>query len=100
MVAREVYAYQMGGQSPVTSRSESQNGEARDAGADDGDLGTETGQMSLSKEVPVLSASARRAGAHLDDADWTGRTVTVERVLGRWFRYRRGDWAQDVQEHT
>lgn len=74
--------------------------EARDAGANGGDLGTETEQTSLSEEVPVLSASARRAGAHLDDVDWTGRTVTIERVLGRWFRYRQGDWAQDVQEHS
>lgn len=66
--------------------------------ADDEHMGGETRQAILSEEVPVLSASARRAGAHLDNADWTGRTVTVERVLGRWFRYRQGDWARGVDE--
>ncbi|KAG8167629.1 hypothetical protein KVR01_003318 [Diaporthe batatas] len=81
-------------------QSSEDGGEARDEDADDSHLGTETEQTSLSEEVPVLSASTRRAGAHLDNADWTGRTVTIERVLGRWFRYRKGDWAQDVQEHT
>lgn len=86
--------------SPRVAMQSEDGGDERDEGADDGDLGGETEQTSLSEEVPVLSASARRAGAHLDDADWTGRTVTVERVLGRWFRYRQGDWAQDVQEHT
>ncbi|POS81101.1 hypothetical protein DHEL01_v200517 [Diaporthe helianthi] len=74
--------------------------EAPGPGAGDGLLGTGMEQTTLSEEVPVLSASARRAGAHLDNADWTGRTVTVARVLGRWFRYRQGDWAQGVQEHT
>lgn len=69
------------------------------AGDDDGPVGSETGQTVLSEEVPVLSASARRAGADLDDADWTGRTVTLARVLGRWFRYRRGDWSQGGHEH-
>lgn len=54
----------------------------------------ETEQTVLSEDVPVLSASARRAGADLDEADWTGRTVTLARVLGRWFRYRQGDWAK------
>ncbi|KAI7773769.1 hypothetical protein LA080_009888 [Diaporthe eres] len=72
---------------------------AQGAGDDDGPVGFETGQTILSEEVPVLSASARRAGADLDDADWTGRTVTLARVLGRWFRYRKGNWAQGVQEH-
>lgn len=66
---------------------------------DDGPVGSETEQTILSEEVPVLSASARRTGADLDDADWTGRTVTLARVLGRWFRYRQGDWSQGVQEH-
>lgn len=74
--------------------------EAQGAGDDDGGVKSETERADLSEEVPVLSASARRTGADLDDADWTGRTVTLARVLGRWFRYRQGDWAQGVQEHT
>ncbi|KAK2614194.1 hypothetical protein N8I77_001043 [Diaporthe amygdali] len=69
---------------------------------DDGDgvVGSKTEQMFLSEEVPVLSASARRTGADLDEADWTGRTVTLMRVLGRWFRYRQGHWAEEVHEDT
>lgn len=66
----------------------------------DGRVGNEKEQASLSEEVPILSASARRTGADLDDTEWTGRTVTLARVLGRWFRYRRGDWAQGMQEHV
>lgn len=69
-------------------------------GGDDEPVEAGTEQTILSEEVPVLSASARRTGADLDDADWTGRTVTLARVLGRWFRYRQGDWSQGVQEHT
>lgn len=46
----------------------------------------------LSEEVTVLSASAWKAGADLDDAAWTGRKVTLGRVLGRWFRYGEGNW--------
>lgn len=83
----------------VVTRTEDDT-EAQGAGHDDGGAESETEQAGLSEEVPVLSASARRTGADLDDADWTGRTVTLARVLGRWFRYRRGDWAQGVQEHT
>lgn len=52
----------------------------------------------LLEEVTVLSASARKAGVDLDDAAWTGRKVTVGRVLGRWFRYREGNWDLKVQE--
>lgn len=74
--------------------------EAGGSGNDGGDVESETELASLSEEVPVLSASARRTGADLDDADWTGRTVTLARVLGRWFRYRQGDWARELQEHT
>lgn len=70
------------------------------AGDDDGHVEGETEQAALSEEVPVLSASVRRAGADLDESDWTGRTVTLARVLGRWFRYRQGDWAQGLLEHT
>lgn len=47
----------------------------------------------IGESVPVLSSSARRAAADLDEGVWTGRMVEVRRVLGRWFRFRDGDWA-------
>ncbi|KAI3395938.1 hypothetical protein diail_649 [Diaporthe ilicicola] len=74
--------------------------EGQEAGGDDKLVGNETEQTLMSEEVPVLSASARRTGADPDEADWTGRTVTLMRILGRWFRYRPGDWAEGVQENT
>lgn len=86
--------------SPQAVMQSEGDADTRSAGTDDEHVGSETEQAILSEEVPLLSASARRAGAHLDNVDWTGRTVTVARVLGRWFRYRQGDWARGVQEHT
>lgn len=85
--------------SPRLVMQTGEDADAQGAGDDDGPVGDDTQQTILSEEVPVLSASARRAGTDLDDADWTGRTVTLARVLGRWFRYRQGDWAQGAQEH-
>ncbi|KAK4188321.1 hypothetical protein QBC35DRAFT_496821 [Podospora australis] len=41
----------------------------------------------LEEDVPILSGSARRGLT-----GWTGRTVDVESVLGRWFRFGKGDW--------
>jgi hypothetical protein len=78
----------------VTPTGES--AEVHRADADNGHTGNGTEQPILSEELPLLSASLRRAGPHWDNVDWTGRTVTVARVLGRWFRYRRGDWARAV----
>lgn len=49
----------------------------------------------LDEELPVLSTSVVRAGGDLDDAVWTSRKVTLERVLGRWFQYKEGDWAKE-----
>ncbi|KAF3767102.1 hypothetical protein M406DRAFT_355468 [Cryphonectria parasitica EP155] len=54
--------------------------------------GAGSGQSVLDEEVPVLSPSTVRAGGDRDDAVWTGRKVALGRVLGRWFRYREGDW--------
>lgn len=54
----------------------------------------------LDEEVPLLSASVVRAGGDLDDAAWTGRKVALGRVLGRWFRYREGDWARNSEKDT
>lgn len=48
----------------------------------------------LAEEVPLLSASVVRAGGDLDDAAWTGRKVSLGRVLGRWFRHKEGNWTQ------
>ncbi|KAL8372355.1 hypothetical protein RB595_001923 [Gaeumannomyces hyphopodioides] len=39
----------------------------------------------LSEEVPVLNMAARRLGRDGDGLGWSGRTVPVRRVLGRWF---------------
>lgn len=72
----------------------------QDAGDHDGIVGSRTDQTLMSEEVTVLSARARKAGADPDEADWTGRTVTLMRTLGRWFRYRQGDWAYGMQENT
>lgn len=47
-------------------------------------------ESGLAEEVPVLNASVVRAGGDLDDAVWTSRKVTLERVLGRWFKYGEG----------
>ncbi|KAF9874598.1 hypothetical protein CkaCkLH20_07735 [Colletotrichum karsti] len=44
----------------------------------------------LREDAPVLSGSLRR-----DEGGWTGRTVHVKRVLGRWFRFQTGYW--DIQ---
>lgn len=66
------------------------SGEAEDRGGNE--VPKADGSL-LSDEVPVMSASTRRAGADLDDAAWTGRKVALGRVLGRWFRYKRATWA-------
>lgn len=71
---------------------------------DDGDhVGVSDGNVAeesmLAEEVPVLSASVVRAGGDLDDTAWTSRKVTLARVLGRWFRYREGDWTRKAAEH-
>ncbi|KAK0636650.1 hypothetical protein B0T17DRAFT_519588 [Bombardia bombarda] len=46
----------------------------------------------LTEMVPILSGSARRAGPGLAGSGWTGKTVDVRRVLGRWFRFKSCDW--------
>lgn len=52
------------------------------------------GAQMLAGQMPVLSTSVVRAGGDLEDAAWTGRKVTVGRVLGRWFRYKARRWSQ------
>lgn len=54
----------------------------------------------LEDELPLLSGSVARAGGDFDDAAWTGRKVSVDRVLGRWFRYKEGEWSRKLRETT
>ncbi|ORY65140.1 uncharacterized protein BCR38DRAFT_301941, partial [Pseudomassariella vexata] len=46
----------------------------------------------LKEKLPILSGGARRLGLDTEERGWSGRTVEVGRVLGRWFQFRRGDW--------
>ncbi|CAN8102489.1 unnamed protein product [Discula destructiva] len=57
-------------------------------------------EVMFDEEVPLLSTSVMRAGGDFDDAAWTGRKVTLRRVLGRWFRYRGGEWSRDSKMKT
>lgn len=43
------------------------------------------------ERVPILNGNVRRAGLEDEDAVWSGRTVEVRRVLGRWFKFRKGE---------
>lgn len=42
------------------------------------------------ERLPMLNGNVRRAGLEGEDAVWSGRTVMVRRVLGRWFRFGKG----------
>ena len=53
----------------------------------------------LDQLVPVLSGSARKFGPDMEDLGWTGRTVDLRRVLGRWFRLEDGEW-KDTRKRT
>ena len=46
----------------------------------------------LEDAVPVLSSSVRRAAPDLEEAGWTGRTIELHRVLGRWFKFWNQNW--------
>ncbi|KAI1821660.1 hypothetical protein F4861DRAFT_446898 [Xylaria intraflava] len=46
----------------------------------------------LRETVPILSGGARRLGLHSEDGAWTGRTVEIGRVLGRWFHFQKAQW--------
>jgi len=48
----------------------------------------------LTEKIPILSGSAQRIGGS-GAAGWTGKTVDVRQVLGRWFRFMRGDWEHE-----
>ncbi|KAI0429823.1 hypothetical protein F5Y09DRAFT_246573 [Xylaria sp. FL1042] len=46
----------------------------------------------LQETVPILNGGARRLGPNFEEGAWTGRTVEVGRVLGRWCRFQRAQW--------
>lgn len=69
-----------------------------DGVAGEGADGSMAERAMLEEEVPLLSASVVRAGGDFEDAAWTGRKVSVNRVLGRWFRYKKGDWSRETRE--
>ncbi|KAI0486118.1 hypothetical protein F4859DRAFT_356277 [Xylaria cf. heliscus] len=46
----------------------------------------------LREAVPILNGGARRLGPDPEEGAWTGRTVEVGRVLGRWSRFQRAQW--------
>lgn len=43
------------------------------------------------ESVPMLSGSVRRAELEGKDEVWSGRTVEIRRILGRWFKFRSDD---------
>ena len=48
------------------------------------------------QRVPMLNGSVRRAGMESEDAGWSGRTVDVGRILGRWFRFKEGKFDAQI----
>ncbi|KAI1114421.1 hypothetical protein F5Y14DRAFT_450963 [Nemania sp. NC0429] len=46
----------------------------------------------LREAVPTLNGGARRLGPDSEEGAWTGRTVEVGRILGRWFRFQGAQW--------
>ncbi|KAI0555261.1 hypothetical protein F4679DRAFT_159887 [Xylaria curta] len=46
----------------------------------------------LREAVPILHGGARRLGPDPEEGAWTGRTVEVGRILGRWSRFQRAQW--------
>jgi hypothetical protein len=58
----------------------------------------------LDEEMPMLSGAERRAVARDQEegaGGWIGRTVSVGRVLSRWFRFEEGPWelSREVNAH-
>lgn len=50
--------------------------------------GHENFDMVLADPAPVLSGGTKRR----EEGGWTGRTIETRRILGRWFRFQRGQW--------
>lgn len=47
------------------------------------------------ERLPMLNGSVRRVGLESEDGGWSGRTVEIGRVLGRWCRFQEGKWDED-----
>ncbi|CAL3971381.1 unnamed protein product [Diplocarpon coronariae] len=54
------------------------------------------GRVAWGERLPILNGSVRRPGLESEDGAWSGRTVEVGRVLGRWFAFKRGEWDEDL----
>jgi len=72
-----------------------EDGDGGQDGGEDGDEGEGEKQW-WEERIPMLSGSVRRAGME-GEIGWSGRTVEIGRVLGRWCRFGKGDW-DDVQD--
>ncbi|KAI0872948.1 hypothetical protein GGS24DRAFT_414324 [Hypoxylon argillaceum] len=46
----------------------------------------------LQETVPILNGGARSLGPGSEEGAWTGRTVEVGRILGRWSRFQKAQW--------
>lgn len=71
------------GQRVVVLEERSNNGRDEPGGLD---------ENSWEERLPMLNGNVRRAGLEDEGAVWSGRTVEVRRVLGRWFKFRKGQW--------
>ncbi|KAH7417928.1 hypothetical protein BKA64DRAFT_183139 [Cadophora sp. MPI-SDFR-AT-0126] len=63
--------------------------------SDDGGEGRERMLTGWRERLPMLNGSVKRVGLENEDGGWSGRTVEIGRVLGRWFRFERGEWGQE-----
>jgi len=73
------------------------DGGGEDVGGGHGDEGEGEKQW-WEERIPMLSGSVRRDGME-GETGWSGRTVEIGRVLGRWCRFGKGDW-DDVQDRS
>lgn len=44
------------------------------------------------EEVPMLNGGAWKGKTGESEGGWSGRSVEVGRVIGRWFRFVKGNW--------
>lgn len=60
----------------------------------EGGEGAEIRTAGWDERLPMLNGSVKRVGLESEDGGWSGRTLEVGRVFGRWFRFERGEWDQ------
>lgn len=59
------------------------------------DLGNpDRGPRLWDAQVPLLSGSVKLRG---EDSGWSGRTVSVKCIVGRWFEFEKKDQLEDVE---